>query len=110
MLKSNYRILLFIVLAIIVLITPIIIAYVFEDMHHKEGKMNYYNSKRIYKGMKKNDMIIIMGIPDTIVNGNLYIYPNSFKIYEYTNRIGSSDDIHIVIDTNNCVHDLLSSN
>jgi hypothetical protein len=76
---------------------------------YKKGKKNYHNSKKIHVGMNKKEVIAIMGLPDTIVSGSLYVFPNNFRIYEYSNRFGSSDDIHIVIDSNGITQNIFSS-
>jgi hypothetical protein len=76
---------------------------------YKKGKNNYHNSKKIHVGMNEKEVISTMGIPDTIVSGSLYVFPNNFRVYDYSNRFGSSDNIHIVIDSNGIMQNVFSS-
>lgn len=75
-----------------------------------KGKINYQNSQKVEVGIELDSLIAIMGKPDTIAAGNVFLtYPANFNVYSYQNTSGSSDDIHIVIDTSGIVIKLLSS-
>jgi hypothetical protein len=83
---------------IFIFLTLIIISFACST--NDKGKINYQNSQKVKVGMDLDSLISIMGIPDTITAGNVFLtYPSNFKVYSYQNTTGSSDAIHIVLDT-----------
>lgn len=75
----------------------------------KQGKLNSKNSKTLEVGMSADSLISIMGQPLRIVPGDQFLtFPKEYHVYVYYNACGTSDNINIVIDTNELVVDVVS--
>jgi hypothetical protein len=82
----------------------------FSCQYDKVGWKNFQNSQQIKIGMSSDSIISIMGEPKSISDGNKFLnYPETFQVYSYENSSGSSDDIHIVVDTTNRIINIHSS-
>ena len=59
--------------------------------------------------MSVDSLINIMGKPLRIVAGNQYLtYPEEYNVYVYYNACGTSDNINIVLDTNERIVNIVS--
>jgi hypothetical protein len=90
---------------ILVFLTYIYVAYLSPEAIR--GHTNYDNSQKIRPFMSKEEVISIMGIPDTMYHNVMRPgYPKSYDLI-YTPPFGASDDVRIWIDSTDHVIEVL---
>lgn len=75
----------------------------------KTGRRNYENLQRVKIGMSKDSVLIVMGKPYCISQGNKFLtFPKEYIVFSYSNVYLSADDFHIVFDTTGNVNAIVS--
>lgn len=98
--KRNRRILLFSLISIIALLC----FYIFQTPSAHKARKNVENVKKIKIGMKKEDVLTIMGEPD---NRRISFLNSIDSMYYFEPPFGASEGIYIQFDSNNAVNKII---
>ena len=100
----NYNINRKIVLFVLILALCLFIKFIFFSPAEYKAKKNEANLKKISRGMSKDEVINIMGLPE---EKKLSFLNSIDTMYYYTPRFGASDGIYIQFDENNSVNQIV---